>query len=63
MKGEGIITVDNEDIHVKEGSCVKVLPEASRTLTNTSDTELQFICVQARSNSLKQFAMGDAELC
>ena len=63
LKGEGILTVDNEKISVKEGSVVKVLPEASRTLENTSDNDLQFICVQAKTNSLEQFGFGDGELC
>ena len=63
LKGEGIFTVDGNGIQVKEGSCVKVLPAASRTLENSGEGELQFICVQAKENSLEQFGMGDAELC
>lgn len=61
IKGEGIFSFDNEKINVKEGDCVKVLPNASRTFETT--TELQFICIQAKSNSLEQFGLGDAELC
>ncbi len=26
-------------------------------------TDLEYICVQAKSNSLEQFGLGDAELC
>lgn len=63
LKGEGTITIDNEVIDVKEGSCVKVEPQVSRTLANTGNSELQFICIQAKANSLEQFGMGDAELC
>ncbi len=63
LKGEGIITVDGIAVNVKEGSVVKILPEASRTIENTSDGEFQFICVQAKTNSLEQFGLGDAELC
>lgn len=61
IKGEGTFSFDNEKINVKEGDCVKVLPNASRTFETT--TELQFICIQAKSNSLEQFGLGDAELC
>lgn len=63
LKGEGIITVDGTAINVKEGSVVKILPQASRTIENTADGEFQFICVQAKTNSLEQFGLGDAELC
>ncbi len=61
LKGEGIMTLDNEEIQVKEGSCVKVLPEAKRTME--AKTDLQYICVQAKSGSLEQFGFGDGELC
>ena len=61
LKGEGIMTLDNEVIEVKEGSCVKVLPKAVRTME--SKTDLEYICVQAKTNSLEQFGLGDAELC
>lgn len=61
LKGAGTMTLDNEVIEVKEGSCVKVLPDAIRTME--SKTELQYICVQAKAGSLEQFGFGDAELC
>ncbi len=63
LKGEGIITVDNDHINVKEGSVIKVLAAASRTIENKGDNELSFICIQTKENSLKQFGVGDAELC
>lgn len=63
LKGEGIITVDGEQIKVKEGSAVKILPAAARTIENSSDGEFQFICVQAKENSLEQFGLNDGELC
>ena len=61
LKGEGTMTLDNEVIVVKEGSCIKVLPDAVRTME--SKTELQYICIQAKSGSLEQFGLADAELC
>ncbi len=61
LKGEGTMTLDNEVIQVKEGSCVKVLPAASRTME--AKTDLQYICVQAKEGSLEQFGFGDGELC
>lgn len=57
------MTIDGEAVEVKEGSVVKVAPEASRTIENTSDNEFQFICVQAKANSLEQYGFGDGEIC
>lgn len=63
LKGEGIITVDSNKINVKEGSCVKIEPSASRTIENSGNGEFQFICIQAKANSLEQYGLSDAELC
>ena len=63
LNGEGIITVDGTAVSVKEGSAVKIMPEASRTIENTGDGEFEFICIQAKTNSLEQYGLGDAELC
>ena len=63
LKCEGILTVDGEPVNLKEGSAVKVLPDAARTIENTADGEFEFICVQAKQNSLEQFGLADAELC
>ena len=61
LKGEGTMTLDGEVLVVKEGSCVKVLSNAVRTME--AKTDMEYICVQAKSNSLEQFGLGDAELC
>ena len=63
LKGEGILTIDGNAVNVEEGSVVKVMPAASRTLENTGKGVFQFICVQAKANSLEQFGLGDAKLC
>ncbi|MBQ8677614.1 MAG: cupin domain-containing protein [Alphaproteobacteria bacterium] len=63
LKGSGIITVGDKKINVKEGSAVRVATGVARTIENTGDSELHFICVQAKEGSLTQFAFGDAELC
>lgn len=61
LKGDGVMTIDGENIEFKEGSCIKVLPTANRTME--AKTDIQYICVQAKSGSLEQFGLGDAELC
>ena len=61
LKGEGSMTLNNEVVEIKEGTCVKVLPNTVRTME--AKTDLEYICVQAKFGSLEQFGLKDAELC
>ncbi len=61
--GQGRMTIDGDNIEVVEGTVVKVLPAASRTIENTGDGIFQFICIQTKVDSLEQYGLGDAELC
>lgn len=63
LKGAGKMTIDGKDIYLNEGSAVKIAPEASRTIENISEEEFQFICIQAKANSLEQYGLGDGEIC
>lgn len=63
LKGNGIITVGENKINVKEGSAVRVAAGVARTIENIGDGVFNFICIQSRENSLTQFGFGDAELC
>ena len=59
LKGEGIITVDSEAVNVKEGSAVKIMPEASRTIENTSD---RHIVINAQSDKYEQLGYFKAKI-
>ena len=61
LKGEGMFTIDGEKIEIKEGTLIKVLPEGIRTMEAKDD--LEYICIQAKKDSLEQFGLGDGELC
>lgn len=63
LKGNGIITVCENKIKIKEGSAVRVAAGVARTIENIGDGVFDFICIQAKENSLTQFGFGDAELC
>ncbi len=61
LKGEGVMTLDGENVEFKEGTCIKVLPSVKRTME--AKTDIEYICIQAKENSLEQFAFGDGEIC
>ena len=63
FSGNGTFTVDDDKIEVKPGTVIRVATGAKRTLANTGNTEMQYICIQAKENSLTQFGFGDAEIC
>ena len=63
LSGSGIITVDSEKIPVSSGSCVRVSAGVAHTIENSENGQMQFICIQAKENSLTQFGFGDAEVC
>lgn len=61
ISGKGTMTLDNAVIDVQEGTCIKVLPDAIRTME--AKNNLQYICIQAKASSLEQWGLSDAELC
>ena len=63
LTGNGTFTVDDEKIEIKPGTAIRVATGAKRAMENTGTTEMQYICVQAKENSLTQFAFADAEVC
>jgi len=63
LSGNGTFSVDNETIEIKPGTAIRVATGAKRAMSNTGNTQMQYICIQAKENSLTQFGFGDAEIC
>ena len=61
IKGNGIFYVDKEEFDVKEGSLIRVATGASRAI-QAKDDGLDFICIQAKENSLEGYTMTDGSL-
>lgn len=59
LKGKGQMQVDNDVIDLEEGSVVRVSTAGFRCMRNTSSEPLQFICIQAKENSLDQDTFDD----
>lgn len=60
ISGQGVFTLDGEDVEVKAGSIVRVAPSVSRCNRNTSKEPLVYICIQAKDGSLEQSVAEDA---
>ena len=58
LHGKGSMVLDEKMINVEEGTCIKVSPSVSRLIICEDDME--YICIQAKENSLTQFTGADA---
>jgi mannose-6-phosphate isomerase-like protein (cupin superfamily) len=61
LKGAGYYQVDDDSFPIAEGSVIRVAPHGKRGLCNTSDTEMVYICVQSKENSLEEHTTDDGE--
>lgn len=57
--GSGEMQIDGEVFAVEEGTIVRISPAGSRTLRNNSDSDLYYICVQAKDGSLQSETLED----
>jgi Mannose-6-phosphate isomerase len=59
LKGSGFYQVDDDCFPIKEGSVVRVAPQGSRGMCNTSDEPMIYIAVQSKENSLEEHTSAD----
>ena len=61
LSGKGAFQVNDEVFPVAEGSIVRVATGCDRNIKNTStESDLTYICIQAKENSLDGYTMTDA---
>ncbi|WP_372933760.1 cupin domain-containing protein [Mariniphaga sediminis] len=61
LKGSGYYQVDDDCFPIQEGSVIRVAPEGVRSLCNTSDEEMVYICIQAKEHSLEEHTTDDGK--
>lgn len=59
IKGKGIFIINDEVTHVREGSIIRISPNAKRRWCNNSDKELIVMVIQAVHESLNNFNVTD----
>jgi mannose-6-phosphate isomerase-like protein (cupin superfamily) len=62
IKGKGLFIIDDEVTQVKEGSIIRIAPNAKRRWCNNSDKELIVMVIQAAHGSLNHFNVTDGYL-
>ena len=58
--GKGTATIDNETIEIVAGDWLKISPAAKRHFISASDSDITYICIQVKENSLDGFTVDDA---
>ena len=61
LKGFGYYQVDEDCFPIQAGSIIRVAPEGVRSLCNTSEEEMIFICIQSKENSLEEHSTDDGQ--
>ncbi len=61
IKGLGYYQVDNDCFPIRAGSVIRVAPEGVRSLCNTSEEDMVYICIQAKIDSLEEYTTNDGK--
>ena len=61
LKGYGFFQVDGECFDIKEGSVIRVAPQAVRGIANASEETMTYLVVQAKENALEEYTTNDGE--
>jgi mannose-6-phosphate isomerase-like protein (cupin superfamily) len=57
--GSGQMQIDGEVVDVEEGTAIRIAPGGERTWRNVGKTDLSYIVIQAKENSLAQETFED----
>ncbi len=60
ISGKGKVVIDSEEIPLSAGDWLRISPSAKRQFFAASDSEISFICIQTKENSLEGFTINDA---
>ena len=60
LNGKGKVIIDDESIEIKENDVIKISPKAKRQFFADTKSDLKYICIQVKENSLENFTQSDA---
>ncbi len=59
ITGRGDFLVDDTSFPISSGSIVRVAPASKRSMRNTSDEPIVYLCIQAKAGSLEETTHND----
>ena len=60
LSGKGKVVIDGEEITLSAGDWLKIAPAAKRQFSAAEDSDISFVCIQVKENSLEGFTANDA---
>lgn len=60
ISGKGKVVIDDETIELTAGDWLKISPKAKRQFFADADSEITYVCIQVKENSLGGFTADDA---
>ena len=60
IAGKGTAVIDGETIEITAGDWLKISPAAKRQFSAANDSDITYICIQVKENSLDAFTVDDA---
>ena len=60
LSGKGKAVIDNETIELTAGDWLKISPAAKRQFFASQESDITYVCVQVKENSLGGFTADDA---
>ena len=60
LSGKGKVVIDGEEISLAAGDWLKISPMAKRQFFAASNSEITYICIQVKENSLEGYTATDA---
>lgn len=60
LSGNGYVIIDNEKIETVAGDWLKISPAAKRQFFASNNSDMIYVCIQVKENSLGGFTADDA---
>ena len=62
LSGKGKAVIDNETIELTAGDWLRISPAAKRQFCASQESDITYVCIQVKENSLGGFTADDAVL-
>lgn len=59
LSGKGKAVIDDETVELTAGDWLRISPAAKRRFFASDDSEISFICIQVKENSLENYSAND----
>lgn len=59
LSGKGKLVIDGEEVEINKGDWIRISPEGERQFFAADDSDLSYVCIQVKKDSLEAYTSGD----